>query len=259
VPLKADGSFSAKVPANVPVHMQLIDKFAMSLAAEPIWISGRPGEQRICGGCHEDRSKNTVLPPGTTQAAIDSAVNLDTPRAGRVSTDFSYDKVRGVPWDQALQPIFDAKCIKCHDGTPGAANKTFTVMDNTLMTSQTFTFDLRSQKIPLMVGERQSYSFPASYVSLVGLGMELGENSVTITGDYKPHIAPGEAAKSDVIQKLNPPKRFPTIDPNVRAFPGPNHPADVGGTELTPDEYYLLILNIDMGAQFYFRENKGGI
>jgi len=35
------------------------------------------------------------------------------------------------------------------------------------------------------------------------------------------------------------------------------HPADVGGTALTPDEYYLLILNIDMGAQYYFRENKG--
>jgi hypothetical protein len=33
---------------------------------------------------------------------------------------------------------------------------------------------------------------------------------------------------------------------------------DVGGTELTPDEYYLLILNIDMGGQFFFRENKDG-
>ena len=30
---------------------------------------------------------------------------------------------------------------------------------------------------------------------------------------------------------------------------------DVGGTELTPDEYYLLELNIDMGAQYFFREN----
>jgi hypothetical protein len=257
VPIKADGSFSAKVPANVPVHMQLVDKFAMSLASEPVWISGRPGEQRICGGCHEDRSKNTVLPPGTTDAAIAAAIDLDVPRKDRVSPDFSYDKVRGVPWDQALQPIFDKKCISCHDGTPGPANKTFMVTDNTLMTSQSFTFDLRSQKIPLTVGEKKSYNFPASYISLVGLGMELGENNVTITGDYKPHIAPGEAAKSDVIQRLNPPQRFPP-DPSVRAFPGKSHPADVGGMELTPDEYYLMILNIDMGAQFYFRENKGG-
>ena len=32
----------------------------------------------------------------------------------------------------------------------------------------------------------------------------------------------------------------------------------MGGTELTPDEYYLLILNIDMGGQFFFRENRDG-
>jgi hypothetical protein len=30
---------------------------------------------------------------------------------------------------------------------------------------------------------------------------------------------------------------------------------DVGGTDLTSDEFYRFILNIDMGGQFYFREN----
>jgi len=258
VPVYGDGSFAAKVPANVPVHMQLIDKYALSVASEPIWVSGRPGEQRICGGCHEDRSKNTVIPPGTTEAAVRAAMDLDVPRSQRISPDFSYGKVRGVPWNQALQPIFNAKCISCHEGTPGPANKSFTVMDNTLMTMQTFTFDLTDKKIMLTVGERMSYDFPASYISLVGLGMELGENDVTIMGDYAPRIAPGSAAKSDVIKKLNPPQRFPTIAQDVRAFPGPQHPADVGGPALTPEEYYLLILNIDMGAQYYFRENKGG-
>jgi hypothetical protein len=258
VPVNSDGSFAAKVPANVPVHMQLIDKFAMSLASEPVWVSGRPGEQRICGGCHEDRSKNTVLQPGTTEAAVRAAIDLDVPRSARVSQDFSYDKVRGVPWDKALQPIFNTKCISCHEGTAGAANRTFTVVDKTLMTMQTFTFDLRDQKIMLTVGEKKSYDFPASYISLVGLGMELGENTVEIIGDYKPFIAPGSAMNSDVIKKLNPPQRFPAVNGDVHAFPGPQHPADVGGQALTPDEYYLMILNIDMGAQYYFRENKGG-
>jgi hypothetical protein len=259
VPVNGDGSFSAKVPANVPVHMQLIDKYAMSLASEPVWVSGRPGEQRICGGCHEDRSKNTVIPPGTTEASVRAAVNLDVPRGDRISQDFSPDKVRGVPWDKALQPIFNTKCISCHEGTPGPANRSFTVVDKTLNTMQTFTFDLTEKKIMLTVGERRSYDFPASYISLVGLGMELGENTVEIMGDYKPFIAPGAAKDSDVIKKLNPPQRFPTVNPDLHAFPGPQHPADVGGQALTPDEYYLMILNIDMGAQFYFRENKGGI
>jgi hypothetical protein len=258
VPIYPDGSFAAKVPANVPLHMQLVDRFAMSLASEPVWISGRPGEQRICGGCHEDRSKNTVIAPGQTEAILRGVVDLDVPREQRLSMDFSYDKVRGVPWDLAIQPILDAKCVSCHDGTEKAGNPSYTVTDKTLGTMQKFVFDLRSQKIQLTVGEKMSYDFPASYISLVGLGMELGENAVDITGDYKTYIAPGSAVKSEVIKHLNPPQRWPA-DPATRAFPGaPVHPTELGGTALTPDEYYLLILNIDMGAQYYFRENKGG-
>src|SRR5215471_12942495 len=38
VPIYSDGSFLAQVPANVPVHMQVIDRFAMSVASEPVWI-----------------------------------------------------------------------------------------------------------------------------------------------------------------------------------------------------------------------------
>jgi hypothetical protein len=60
-----------------------------------------------------------------------------------------------------------------------------------------------------------------------------------------------------VIKKLNPPQRFPA-DPTPR-LPRPAAPGRRGRTGPHPDEYYLLILNIDMGAQFYFRENKGGI
>ena len=68
-----------------------------------------------------------------------------------------------------------------------------------------------------------------------------------------------------VIQMLNPTQRFPTVDAGVRAFPDQasramtngaiSHAADKGFPELTADEFYLLILNIDMGGQFFFREN----
>jgi hypothetical protein len=263
VPVYPDGSFAAKVPANVPLHMQLVDKFAMSAASEDIWLSGRAGEQRFCGGCHEDRAKTTLISPGSIEAVQRGPLDLDRPRAERVSMDFSYEKVRGVPWDLALQKIFDAKCVSCHDGTPKPGNRSFTVTDMTLGTTQTFTFDLRGQAVKLLVGERNDYDYPASYVSLIGLGMELGENQVTITtADGLPlptFVAPGSAKGSLVIQKLNPPQRFPTIDMGIRAFPGTAHPADVAPElALTADEYYLLILNIDMGAQFFFRENRPG-
>ena len=259
IPVYPDGSFAAKVPANVPLHIQLLDRFAMAVASEDIWVSGRPGEQRFCGGCHEDRSRATPLEPGSRQAVLQGPVDLDVPRAARQSLDYSYEKVRGVPWNLALQPIFDRKCIKCHDGAVKPGNRSFTLVDATAGTSQTFTFNLRGDPMPVMVGERRDYDYPASYISLLGLQMELGRNMVTVQGggEIPPaFVVPGQARGSAVIRKLNPPQRFPTVDMTARAFPGPSHPAELGEPELTADELYLLILNIDMGAQYMFRENR---
>jgi hypothetical protein len=83
---------------------------------------------------------------------------------------------------------------------------------------------------------------------------------VTITvlggGEIKEYVQPASARDSVLIQKLNPPQLYPTVNTSVRFNPdAPVHPVDVGGTELTPDEYYILILMADMGGQFYSREN----
>jgi hypothetical protein len=273
LPLQPDNSFAAQVPGNVPFHIQLIDKFAMSVANESIWISGRAGETRFCGGCHEDRAKTPQFAPGQADSVLAGAVNYDLARAQRItpftagsttSYDFSYDNIRGVPWDLAIQPTLDAKCVSCHDGDaskPG--NPSYTVMDLTTGTSQTFTFDLRGQRLNVVVGEKMTGAFTASYISVMGLGEILGEDVVNITGaGYARYgyVEPGSAKDSKIVQKLNPPQRFPTIDTGTRAFPGGVHTTQVGHPEweLTPDEYYRLILNIDMGGQFFFRENKGG-
>ena len=89
--------------------------------------------------------------------------------------------------------------------------------------------------------------------------MEFGENDVEVIGaeGMPSYVRPGRARDSALVRKLNPPQRFPAVDGNTRAFEGAVHPRDVGGEELTADEYYRIILNIDMGAQYFFRENKG--
>jgi hypothetical protein len=190
VKVNDDNSFAAQVPGNVPFHMQVIDKFAMSIVNESIWISGRAGEQRFCGGCHENRTTTTVIQPGVQENVLRGAVNLDLPRSSRVSTDFSYGKIRGVPWDLAIQPMLTAKCATCHDGDaskPG--NPSYTITDMTTMTNQTFTFNLTGDKLKVIVGEKMSGDFTNSYISLMGLGEMLGEDAVQITeahpGDYQ--------------------------------------------------------------------------
>ena len=260
-PVHEDGSWAALVPANVPVHQQAIDKFAMSLQTEPVWISGRPGESRFCGGCHEDRAKTTVIQPGITQAVAIGPNDLmsSVARTSRKSMDFSRDAVVGVPWDLALQPIFDAKCISCHEGTPGAANKSYQITDPDTGATQTITFDLRGQEVNYGVGDAMLTGYSASHLSLLGPDMtKIEKTNLIIVGDMPTYVEPASARDSVLIQKLNPPQQYPTVDMNVRAFPGPSHPADVGGTPLTAEEYRLLVLMADMGGQFYSRENAPG-
>jgi Hydrazine synthase alpha subunit middle domain len=279
VPINPDGSFKAQIPANTPVRLQLIDKFGMALAtsgpggntaAEPVWIQGRSGEARVCGGCHEDRTKAIALAPGSSLLQATGAPDLFTqvPRQDRKSDVFSYDKVMGVPWDKAIQPILTAKCAVCHDGTPGAANPSYSITDVTDMTTFSFTFNLSATPVTIMAGMRV-YTYSASYISLLGPQMAFEEKQVMVTGDPKAYIEPGAAHASVAIQMLNPPQRFPTVDLGTRAFPNmPVHPSEVTdynghsgadpAYQLTPDEYYLLILSADSGGQYYTRENAPG-
>jgi len=276
LPVQADNSFAAVVPGNVPFHIQLIDKFAMSLANESVWISGRAGEQRFCGGCHENRTKAATLAPGIPTNVLSGVVNLVQPRAQRVDTSAyalsggafttanpklaSDNAVKGVPWDLAIQPVLDAKCASCHNGVEGAANPSYTIVDNATGAMQTFVFDLRGQKVNVTIGERATGDFTASYLSLMGLGEILSDADVTyIPAPPKQYVEAGSAMNSLVVKMMNPMQRFPTVNNSVRAFPAMNgaisHAAAKGYAELTADEMYLLILNIDMGGQFFFREN----
>lgn len=267
-PVFPDGSWAAVIPANVPVHSQPVDVFGMALASEPIWVSGNAGESRFCGGCHEDRAATTNVQPGVTMAVAQGAVNMNKPRDQRVSYDYSIDAIVGVPWGDdatdagALQAIFNAKCVSCHEGTPGPANKTLTIMDTETGDTQTIVFDLRGIEVDYGVGETMMSGYTASHLSIAGPDMmELEEENpnIVVSGDMPIYAIPNEARNSILIQKLNPPQLFPTVNLNNRAFGSVIHPLDVGGEELTVDEYYALILAIDSGVQFYSREFNPGV
>jgi hypothetical protein len=260
-----DGSWAAVVPANVPIHLQPFDKFGMALVSEPVWFSGRPGESRFCGGCHEDRSRTTVIQPGISQAIAAGPSLFDRPRADRRSDVFTRGSVVGVPWDDALQPIFDATtrngrattaCSTCHNGVAGPGNKSLTFTDPETGMTQTFVFNLGGETVSYGVGDVMLSGYSASHLSLLGPMMgELAEEGIEVTGDLPVYVIPNQARNSLLFQKLNPFQLYPT-DETTRFVPGgPIHPADVGAEPLTEDEYYLLILMTDSGGQFYSREN----
>lgn len=259
--VRDDGSWAALIPPNVPIHSQVIDRFGMSLRSEPIWISGRKGESLFCNGCHEDRARTTVLNPGVTEAVIIGPNDLRSTedRSQRQSSDFSIDAVAGVPWDTALQPIFDAKCVSCHDGDAAKeGNPSYTITDPESGESFTWTFDLSGNAVEIGVGETLFSGYSASHLSLMGPGPEvtrdLEKAGLELDADIPVFVIPSEARNSRLLQKLNPPQLFPETDTDVRAFDTAVHGEEQGFT-LTADEYYLLILMADSGGQFYSREN----
>jgi hypothetical protein len=75
-----------------------------------------------------------------------------------------------------------------------------------------------------------------------------------VTGNYKVYLKPEDARGSLAIQLLNPTQLFPAPS-GTRAFPTTPHMSGKG-TDLTPQEFYTLILATDMGVNFYARENN---
>jgi hypothetical protein len=74
VPLAADGSFFAKVPADTPLLIDILDANDKILVetVSPIWV--RPKEIRGCVGCHED--PETAPPNRRPLAVLEDPVDL---------------------------------------------------------------------------------------------------------------------------------------------------------------------------------------
>jgi len=80
LPLAADGSFFATVPANVPLLLDLLDAEGQTLigTVTPVWV--RPKEVRGCVGCHEDPA--TAPPNRRPLAVLSDPVDLAGEVAG---------------------------------------------------------------------------------------------------------------------------------------------------------------------------------
>ncbi len=261
-PVRADGSWLATVPSNVPLRVQNIDKFGMSIFSEPVWFSGRPGESRVCGGCHESRSETVTINPGITDAFAIGPTPMygDISRANRKSMDFSRDKIMGVAWDTVLQPMFDAKCVSCHGDSNTAGLLPYTITDPATGMSVSWTFNLSGTAPVFPAGFEEiggDSAFTKSYLSMAGLDMEaIEEGSLMVTGNYKVYLNPEDARNSLAIKLLNPVQQFPN-QTSTRAFATTPHMSG-RGTDLTADEFYALILAADNGVSFYARENNPG-
>jgi formylglycine-generating enzyme required for sulfatase activity len=104
VPVEEDGSVMFKIPSNIPVSMQPLDKDGAAVQLMRSWITGMPGEVLSCTGCHENQ--NTIAQPKFAMASRKTPMHITPPEGG----------VRAFTFDLEIQPILDRNCISCHDG-----------------------------------------------------------------------------------------------------------------------------------------------
>jgi hypothetical protein len=102
-PVEEDGSAHFTAPAGKQLYLQALDKDFNELQRMRSVVQLQPGEKRSCIGCHEDRRRA----PAVRQAIAlrRGPSELEKPSWG--AEPFSYEKV--------VQPIWDAKCVRCHD------------------------------------------------------------------------------------------------------------------------------------------------
>jgi hypothetical protein len=271
--VEADGSWLANVPPYIPMHLQAVDEFELAIRNETTWIQGMPGEDRVCGGCHEDRTQPS-LPGGQ---AITNA-------RGRGPEDFMVPVLERIeyPWAGAndaanpnqIQTLLNAKCVSCHNETTNGdgPQEFYTVASMNETTGDEYSYmiprlDLSDRPITVTY-DREEHEWPASYVSIfypAALEMEMGMGA-EVTGTVPPKWGvPSDARHSALIEKLN-----ITGSVNTGEYAWPLGEAFslgeiAGGTRtdhaavagLTRDEVQMLIRAFDMGGQYFARQNTG--
>ena len=104
-PVEADGSARFLVPAGKPFLFQVLDGDGFAYRTMRSSTSLMPGERVSCVGCHENKMTVSAAALKVVAAMRRPAAELTaTPESGR-----PYGFVENV------QPIFDAKCVKCHN------------------------------------------------------------------------------------------------------------------------------------------------
>jgi mono/diheme cytochrome c family protein len=146
VPVEEDGSFHVAIPAQVGFDIQSLNADRMALRSPNRWLYALPGEKhtlsiprllytQTCGGCHGTlsgkRTHTFGRPDAITSASRALAVWDDAKHESRPPSnyDVTEGRYRTAPYSvgfvEDVRPIFDRRCVSCHDDTHSAAGLDF--------------------------------------------------------------------------------------------------------------------------------------
>lgn len=145
-PLLEDKSFAAKLPCNVPYIMAGVDKNGRVIKRDQIPQSLRPGEKRVCSGCHLHSKQGRPY----EQSQAFSAKPIDLTQSIPVPT-----------YGKNIQPILKARCSSCHTDDVPLMNYEKLVWDY----FQTHVPDTRKVKVSQKGNSKRMYGLHRPYTS----------------------------------------------------------------------------------------------
>ena len=101
----ADGSANFIAPAGKVLYFQALDANLNEVQRMRSVVQLQPGERRGCIGCHENRADAPPRSSGRPLAMLRGPAALDPPPWG----------TGAMSYQQVVQPVLDAKCIRCHN------------------------------------------------------------------------------------------------------------------------------------------------
>ncbi|MBE0542649.1 MAG: hypothetical protein IH623_14920 [Verrucomicrobia bacterium] len=106
VPVEADGSAYLELPSDRFVYFQLLDESGMMVQSMRSGTMLQSGERASCIGCHEDRRS---APPAATTGGTDALRREPSRLAGW------HGDPRDFNYLTEVQPVFNRRCVSCHD------------------------------------------------------------------------------------------------------------------------------------------------
>ena len=148
VPVEADGSVYAKVPALRSLQLVALDENDLSVKRMLSFLTVMPGERSSCVGCHEDRTQSAPPVPISrvaSQGAIPGSSDSSALRR-RASEVAPIPETPGIfDYPRDIQPIWDRHCLSCHDVDKYAGRVLLTGDQGPMFTHSYFVLSARLQ------------------------------------------------------------------------------------------------------------------
>ncbi len=211
--LLADKSFAVELPCNTPYIMGGLDIDGNLIKRDQIPQSLRPGEERVCAGCHLHSKQGRPYDQSLAFTATPKNLTFSQP----------------VPtYDKDIKPIFQQHCVSCHVNTPNGVD------DVALLDYNGLVWDFFQKTVPL--AKRIQVSTSTNLKRRYGLHRPY-------TSKYVNNMFARESLLYWKAANKRTDGRTDATYPDDIDF-GANHPTNITGQELD-----LLGLWLDSGAQ----------